>query len=293
MCLNDNVESIIKANDICNQYGMDTISVGAICAFAIDCYENGVITKADTDGLELTWGNHAAIVALTEKIGKREGFGNLLAEGARRAAEEIGRGAEELAMHVNGQELPMHDPRLFPGLGTGYLMEATPGRHCQGTEDWPQPGLKVGSHGQREYAGRGRDHFMQQAVMHITNVQGVCQFGTYTLPMEHMVEFLNAATGWDTTWDELFVTGDRIANIRHLFNLREGQNPLKWYFSPRVLGVPPRPSGPLGGVRVDIATLSREYVEYMQWDTETAMPKPEKLSELGMVDLVEKYGAMR
>jgi aldehyde:ferredoxin oxidoreductase len=100
MCLNDNLESIIMANEICNLYGLDTISTGATIAFAMECYENGIITQKDTGGIELTWGNHKAMVEMTEKMGRREGFGDLLADGVKVAAERIGKGAERYAIHI-------------------------------------------------------------------------------------------------------------------------------------------------------------------------------------------------
>ncbi|HUT68521.1 MAG TPA: aldehyde ferredoxin oxidoreductase N-terminal domain-containing protein, partial [Dehalococcoidales bacterium] len=105
-CLNTNIESIIKANDICNRYGIDTISTGAVIAFAMECFENGLINKKDTDGIEMTWGNHRAIVAMTEKIARREGFGDILADGIKSAAQKIGKGTEKFAIHVHGQEVP-------------------------------------------------------------------------------------------------------------------------------------------------------------------------------------------
>ena len=121
MCLNDNVESIIYLNHICNNYGLDTISAGCTIAFAIECYENGIITKEDTDGVALKWGDHKAIVEMTEKLAKREGFGDILADGVRIAAKKIGKGAEKYAMHVCGQEIPMHDPRAFAGQALSYM----------------------------------------------------------------------------------------------------------------------------------------------------------------------------
>ena len=110
--VNDSAEAVIRANEICNRYGIDTISVGGAIAFAIECYENGLITKEETGGLELDWGNSEAVVALTEQIAKREGFGAVLADGSKRAAERIGKGSEQYAMHVGGRELPLHDPRV-------------------------------------------------------------------------------------------------------------------------------------------------------------------------------------
>lgn len=121
LCLNNNLESIIKANDICNRYGLDTISAGCVMAFAIECYENGILTREDTDGIELRWGNHRGIVAVLEKLAKREGIGDILADGVRVAATRIGNGAEAYAIHYHGQEPGMHDPKLAPSLGPSAL----------------------------------------------------------------------------------------------------------------------------------------------------------------------------
>ena len=131
MCLNDNMESVIKANELCNTYGMDTMAVGAVIAFAMECYEKGIITRKDTDGIELTWGNGAAVVAVTEKMGKREGFGAVLADGVAKAAERIGKGSEAYAMHVGGHRLPYHDARNNPALGTNMISDAQPACHME------------------------------------------------------------------------------------------------------------------------------------------------------------------
>ena len=133
-CANSNTESINMVNDICNRAGLDTISAGAIIGFAIELYENDILTEKDTDGIDLRWGNHRAIVAMTDKLAKREGLGDILAGGVKIAAEKIGKGAEKFAIHIGGQELGMHDPKL-PSSGprsmtaARYLMDATPGRH--------------------------------------------------------------------------------------------------------------------------------------------------------------------
>jgi aldehyde:ferredoxin oxidoreductase len=124
MCLNHDMRSLIYANELCNLHGLDTISAGATVAFAVDCYESGLLTKDDTDGLELTWGNSDAHIAVLEKMCRREGIGDVLADGAKWAAQKIGRGSEALAMHAGGEMLAMHDPRCFPGWGAPH-----PGRH--------------------------------------------------------------------------------------------------------------------------------------------------------------------
>ena len=136
MCLNNHTESLNMLNYLCNDSGLDTISAGTVVAFALECYEKGIITKQDTDGIELVWGDHKAIVAITEKMAKGEGLGAILADGVKVAAEKIGKGAEEYAVHIGGAELGMHDPKLGmrPGA-TGaarYQMDATPGRHTAG-----------------------------------------------------------------------------------------------------------------------------------------------------------------
>ena len=131
LCLNDSVESVIRANEICNLYGLDTMAVGNAIAFAMECYENGLIGKKDTDGIELTWGNSKAVVALAEKMAKREGFGAVLADGVEKAAQRIGKGAEKYAMHVHGHRIPYHDPRNSPCKGTIYMADAQPAGHME------------------------------------------------------------------------------------------------------------------------------------------------------------------
>jgi aldehyde:ferredoxin oxidoreductase len=131
LCLVGDLNAVCKANALCNKYTLDTISTGVVVAFAMECYEKGLLTKKDTDGLELTWGNHAAELELIEKIARREGIGDLLAEGVTRAAMKIGRGAEEFALTIKGQELPMHEPRGKKGVGLSYAVSNRGACHLQ------------------------------------------------------------------------------------------------------------------------------------------------------------------
>lgn len=266
MCLNNNTESIAMANYVCNRYGIDTISAGATIAFAIECYESGLITRKDTDGIELTWGNHRAIVAMTEKLARREGFGGILADGVKLAADRIGRGAEKYAVHIGGQEPGMHDPKLMPPtVGTmesaaaRYQMDATPSRHTQGF---------------------GPGSFIQHAL----NAAGLCYFGRVG---RYFINFLNAVTGWDYSQDELSKAGERIATLRHVFNLREGINPLKWSVHPRIIGKTPFESGPLAGVTADIEAQVYWNLGALDWDRFTTKPSQKKLSYLGLDDVVK------
>ena len=287
MCLNDNLESIVMVNDICNRYGLDTISAGAAIAFATECYENGLITEKDTDGVQLKWGNHQAIVAMTEKLAQREGFGDILADGVKVAAGKIGKGAGEFAMHIHGQELPMHDPRRFMAYATTYL-DATPARHTQGSEQFtPAGGLELPPFDRESSAGRGEAHKMGSNLGHVVQCAGICVFGYVSMEAGALPELLNLVTGWDYGIDGLLKIGERIANMRQAFNIREGISVSDFTVPNRVLGRPPLQAGPTAGSQVDIETLLRDYLVAMDWDPEIGKPSRGKLVELGLEDVAE------
>jgi len=285
-CLNNNIESIIKANDICNRYGIDTISTGATIAFAIECFESGLITRADTDGIEMTWGNHKAIVAMVEKLAKREGFGVVLADGVKVAAKKVGKGANKYAMHIQGQELPAHDPKLAFEYTTSYRLDPTPARHFVGSELPMHPPGLLPKFDRKSFAGRGEPHKIGSNFNHAVVCTGMCLFVYWAFPtVEPIAEFMSAVTGWDVTNDELLRTGERISNIRQAFNVREGLNPLQFKVPDRVLGKPPQKEGPLAGITIDEDTMIKEYLVAMDWDTSTAKPSKNKLIELGLEDV--------
>jgi len=268
MCLNSNLESIIMANDICNRYGLDTISAGGIVAFAIECYENGLINKEDTNGIELKWGNHQAIVAITEKLAKREGFGDVLADGVRLAAERLGKDTTEYAIHIGGQELPMHDPKYAPSYATSYTIDATPGRHTQGSSN----------------SSEGEDQKMENTLCQAKNAAGICLFAE-AIDADGLSQFLTAVTGHTYTAEAVYEVGERISNIRQAFNIREGINPLERHVPDRVLGRLPQQEGPLAGITVDLHTRLSNYLRAMDWDPETAKPSKQKLQQLGLGDV--------
>jgi aldehyde:ferredoxin oxidoreductase len=287
LCLNDNLESIIKINDICNRAGLDTISVGSAIAFAIECFENGILTKDDTDGIELTWGNHQAIVTMSEKIAAREGLGEILADGIKRASQKIGKGAEQFAMHLGGQELPMHDPRNTPGYGTTYCADATPARHMQGGSAYLEsgfviPGVPFKQLEKYTYTGKGDVHRYMSNLTHIVNVTGLCYFAVWVYGIEMIPQFMKHATGKDYTLEDLLVIGERIANLRMAFNIREGVKFSDWKVPGRMIGNPPLKTGPLKDIIIDLNTLTGEYCEKMGWDPQTGKPSQKKLEELGL-----------
>src|SRR5271157_5759368 len=151
LCLNDDLKSILKLNEMCNRAGIDSISTGSSVAFAIECFENGILTVEDTGGFELHWGDADAIIKLTEMIISRKGLGDILADGTKRAAERIGKGSEKYGIHAGGEELPAHDPRLAPSLALSFTTDPTPGRHTTASINFAEigpindylPGVKV------------------------------------------------------------------------------------------------------------------------------------------------------
>jgi len=228
MCLNSDIESVAKANAICNRYGMDTISCGSTIAFAIDCFENGLLTTEETGGIELRWGNSAAIVAMAEKIGKNEGFGALLAEGSAKAAARIGKGASRYLTTVKGLEAPMHDPRNAHGYGLAYGIsprgachEASLVYEVEGgamyvpelpelAEDLPE-----GSEGRAELNVACQDYGM-----FFSNCAIFCNLGAAPLNATQAVGMLNHVTGFDYTLEEVLKIGRRIWYLkRGLTNL--------------------------------------------------------------------------
>jgi len=285
--LNDDLASIVKVNEVCNNLGLDTISVGAIIGYVIECYENGLLTRADTDGLEMTWGNAEAIVALTEKIGKREGFGAVLADGIRVAWEKLGRIGTEYAIHVQGEEVPAHDPKYTPGLATTYLLTATPARHTQGGELIEPPHLELVEVEDNVYTGRAENHYKLMTSAEVCNAAGLCIFGYMSYPIQTLPDQLTAATGWEFDLEKVFETGMRIYTMRHAFNLREGINPLTRNVPGRLVGEPPLTEGNVKNVTVDYRTMLREFLELAGWDTHTTVPSEESLRKLGMDFLID------
>ena len=285
--LNDDLPSIVKVNEICNNYGMDTITVGATIGYVIECYENGLITAADTDGLEMTWGNAEAIVAITEKIGKREGFGEMLADGVKVAWEKLGQKGTEYAVHIQGEEIPAHDPKFMPGLAMTYYLCATPGRHTQGGELNPAPGLELEQLDKYTYSGHAANHLKLVAVMEVLNAAGLCMLGYLSYPFQAIPAQLAATTGWEFDMDSIVETGLRIFTMRHAFNVREGINPLARNMPGRIVGDPPLSEGNVKNISVDLKTMSQEYLKFIGWDVDSTIPGDESLRKLGMEFLID------
>ncbi len=304
LTLTDDIHVLAKVNDMVNRAGIDSISTGSVVAFAMECYENGIITDKDTGGIKLTWGNGEAVLKLTEKIIHRDGIGDILADGVKKAAERLGKGAEKFAIHAGGQEIPMHDPRFDPGFGIGYSSEPTPGRHTVTSITYAELGnlsqkfssaksisMFYAKSKKYEPEGKGKITSIVTKYYNAGNGCGFCIFGLQIGANIPAFEWVNASTGWDYSNDDYLVTGERIWTIRQAFNVREGIHPKQLLMHPRAQGNPPLEKGPLAGVTLDMKTMLVEFFREFGWDYEKGLPDKERLDTLGL-DEVKKalYG---
>jgi aldehyde:ferredoxin oxidoreductase len=299
LCMNDNLVAALKAIELCNKYGMDTMSTGVIIAFAMECYEKGKIKKEDTGGLDLTWGNHEAMIKLIKKMANRQGIGNLLAEGSRRAAEKLGGGTEEFAIQVKGMEFPLHDVRAMKGHGLGIATSNRGACHLQVETDDMFEGLldpDVGidetnfpkNHRDRLYAGPEKVKLVKIIgdLFAVFDSLVICKWTVYPCggyKTRTLVDIVATATGWDFTMDELMKTGERIINLCRAFNVREGitrkDDKLPRRFTE------PLPEGPYKGeafLEDVFEKMLNHFYKIRGWDRKTGIPKKEKLMELGL-----------
>jgi aldehyde:ferredoxin oxidoreductase len=271
----DNVEAICKAHEICNRFGLDTISMGGTIAFAMDCFENGILTVKDLDGLELNFGNAEAMVSMVEKIAVREGIGNLLAQGSKRAAEAIGKGAIQFAMQVKGLEIAFHEPRYKQGLGLHYSTHATGADHCSGImddvlpgmmKDWESLNISEIIPAQELSPRKARMVYELGRMREGANHLGYCILVPWT--RSEIQEAIGAVTGWPgvTSW-KLMKAVERGITLMRIFNLREGFSRLDDKLPGRFFNSPV--DGPLKQFKFDDQTLNEVqeiYYEMMGWD---------------------------
>jgi aldehyde:ferredoxin oxidoreductase len=301
LCGIDDLQAVALINQLLAQYVLDSISTGAAIAFAMECYEHGIITKEMAGGLEVTWGNADAAVQLVHQIGRREGLGRLLGEGVKRAAKELGHGAERFALHVKGQELPMHDPRGKKGLSLADALSPTGADHMEA----PHDPLYAGFHPQGHPLGvlgliepldpltldakKVRAFYETQKVWSFYNAVGMCDFvGTplNAMNLEPLVDYVNSVTGWNLSIYEAMKIGERNNTLARLFNAREGFGPDDDVLPERLhegIG-----NGVLQGQFIDRAefeTARQTYYRMAGWDPATGQPDDWKLAELGVDDL--------
>ena len=295
-CGNSNLESIIYAHHLCNLYGMDTVSTGGSISWAMECYEEGLITKEDTGGLELTWGNHEAIVQLIEMIAYRKGFGDVLAEGSWRASRIIGRDTEKYVMAVKRQEIAAQDGRAQKSMGLASATAARGADHLYAFPVLDEIGFDVeirkryGDQYLPEMADRLNPKYkgimvkLNEDYCAVVESVGVCKYGTLIPPefyYEDIAKALELTVGFEFTVDQLKLIGERIVNLHRMFNVREGidrrDDTLPW----RLTEVP-SPKGPSKGQVVELEKMLEEYYTERGWDLKTGLPTKEKLIELGL-----------
>ena len=289
----NDTDSMIAINHWCNEYGLDTISTGAAISFATECFENGLLTKEDTDGIELSWGNASSLLQALHQIGKREGaLGELLADGTTVAAEKMGPAAKEFLTAIDGEEPPMHDPKLDIGFAASYALDPTPARHTIWSPGKSSkfPTMPEAPEDKQQFTGQGPIHKAAHEQSHVMNASGMCYFIYTMAPTDRIPEWINLVTGWDTTYEELNDVGERIANLRMAFAVKHGNNPAAREIPGRILGNPPQSSGPHDGFTIDLETMKREWYDEAGWDQETSAPSREKLESLGLSDVAEALG---
>ncbi len=279
----DDAEALIRINDLCNRYGLDTIGCGGLCAYAIECFEKGLISEKQTGGLRLAWGDAASVIALIERIGKAEGIGAVLAQGFEAAVRKYGKATAPYAMAVRGEGLPAHDPRWHASLALTYFYDPTPARHCQGSLAFPVAGYTVEGVTAHQSTGLARQHHENANLTHALNALGLCLFGYGMLDYKSLPDFLSAADGTAWSVEELAKAGLRIAMARFLFNARAGIVAGQGDFPARALGRPPLAAGETKDVQVDLDAMVREYRELLGADPKTGLPPKKVLQELGLI----------
>jgi aldehyde:ferredoxin oxidoreductase len=295
LLLNKDLDAIFYINELLNRAGMDSISAGSTVAFAMECYEQGILTREDLGGLDLKWGNAQAIIDLVQMMINREGIGDVLADGVRKAAEKIGRGAHQCAVHAGGQEPGMHDSRQDPILGVHFSVEPTPGRHTIGggivytvmnlwsSVSWaPKPPARYPKAEEYEASEENAKKAMAcSCAKMVIDGAGGCWFAA-SLGFQHwrLFDWLNAATGWEKTPDDYMEIGKRVQTLRQMFNIKHGVEPMRYRISDRISGDPPLEKGPLAGVTVDIENMIQKYWEVFEWDSKTGVPTTETIDKL-------------
>ncbi|MHC3129444.1 MAG: aldehyde ferredoxin oxidoreductase family protein [Candidatus Bathyarchaeota archaeon] len=298
-CGVSDLKAVCKANELCQRYCIDTISTGVTISFAMECFEHGLLTKADTGGMDLSFGNAESMVKMVELIGERRGIGNLLAEGSMRAAEQIGNGAEEFAVHVKGQEVPMHDPRLKRGEALGYAVSPTGADHVHNIHDtflYPQLPKSYNSLGILEAVpvedfGPKKVRLFKYVMewRTLNNFLVMCLFTPWSVIQK--VDIVRSVTGWNTTAFELMKVVERGNTLTRIFNIREGFTEKDDWLPPRFFQ--PKTSGALNKTSVNPEELQKAktlYYDMMGW-TEQGIPKQSTLEELNIAWAADKISA--
>jgi aldehyde:ferredoxin oxidoreductase len=295
LLLNNDLMSIFKINELCNRAAIDTISTGATVAFAIECFEKGILTKNDTDGIELAWGDSRGIIQLVEKIINREGIGDILADGCNLAAKRIGKGSEQYAMTSLGSEIAMHNPRVFPSLAFTYAYDPTPGRHTAasinmleiGKIDKFQSGFQLPKGWEKDKKKWAHAQKIVTCFHQSLSCVGLCMFSTLFGPYPFL-DLINSFTGWDLSIEDCIEVGLRIQTLRQAFTLREGINIANNTLPGRVTGNPPDDKGPTKDISIDYQMYFEDFCREMGWNPENGYPLKQTLKNLDLEFVIKE-----
>ena len=295
MCDNPDMETITMANYLCNDYGMDTISCGSTISFTMECFEKGILTKEKTEGLEINFGDSEVIIDLVHKIAKREGVGDLLAEGTRIMSQRLGQGSERFAMQVKGLELPAYDSRAAKITGLAFATANRGGDHITGYVQGPtflaSPFLVIEDSEIQDPLVENPDETRVvkelEDVLTTFDALGSCKFMGMGSDAEEITDIIKAVTGWEFGVADLRKAGERIYNLERAFNVREGMTRADDTLPKRLLE-DPLPEGPAEGHVNNLEALLDPYYEFRGWDKTTGKPTPEKLRELGLEDVINQ-----
>ncbi|MFC1824298.1 aldehyde ferredoxin oxidoreductase family protein [Thermodesulfobacteriota bacterium] len=282
-----NQAAVIEADALCDQYGLDCMSMGVSIAFAMECFEKDIITKHDTDGEDFRFGEAHLLAKYIRKTAYRQGFGKLLSYGTKSMAEKFGKGSEEFAMHAKGMELGGYDPRGAKSLALVFACGARGGCHksggsCNGLSlrELQTPDERFKTEGKAALTKASReDRVMADSAI-------LCIFPQAAINDEALAEMLTAAIGVNYTTDDLKVIAERGSHIERAFNIREGLR-RSWDTLPKRLLKESVKSGPTKGQVVELDTLLTDFYELSGWDLESGIPIPSKLTELGLHSIAE------
>ncbi|MEM2321136.1 MAG: aldehyde ferredoxin oxidoreductase family protein [Candidatus Bathyarchaeia archaeon] len=295
-CLIDDMKALQKAYTLCNMYGLDTISTGGVISFAMECFEKNIITREDTEGLDLSWGNSDALIELIERIARRRSIGKILGEGVKRASEFFGGLAYEYALHVKGLEIPAHDPRAIISYAVAYATGSVGATHTEalrvhqleiGNFLYPELGYSI-KPDRFESCGKGILAAKFQNLHNVIDSMVCCEFllgnwalrrGTGVQP-SYLVKWINYVTGWDLSINDMLKIGERIFTLKRMFNIRRGISRKDDILPPRFL-THKRGSGGAAESLPFLGKMLNEYYRYRGW-SEEGLPTEEKLKELGL-----------
>lgn len=285
-CLNDDPVSIVEGNEWCNRYGFDTISGGAIVAFAIEAYERGILTKTDTGGVELGWDGRS-VVALIHLIGRQEHCGKVLGMGVKKAAEALGRGAQELAVHTKGLEYPAHDPRGHVGMALNYATAVRGACHLEGLTYFLDRGIPAADLGftkppdPHDSSDKPPIVVSMQNYLSIFNPLGMCKFLFIgRVGPKKVARWLQLVCGWDATMEEVLLTGERLFNLKRMYGVKLGISRKDDVLPPR-LYAEAKPDGSAKDVLPDMGNMLYQYYQLRDWSKD-GIPSGRKLKALGI-----------